>query len=196
MMHNSNNQNKNVRRELLRKGIHLMGLVYIPIYLLITDRIVMIIFVFTLTLVAVFIEIIKDRKKWMIWILRNYEKKGIGAHLYFCVALLIITIFFSSHACFIGVICGAAGDGIAGIIRRIWTHGASISMFLTSFILVLILSTKVDIIIPAAFISIILATIVEGKIRKIGRYYINDNFSVPIVATFIYELFAVLLNFL
>jgi len=43
-----------------------MGLVYIPIYLLITDRIIMIIFVFFLTLVAVFIEIIKDRKKWMI----------------------------------------------------------------------------------------------------------------------------------
>ena len=190
MMHN-----KNVRRELLRKSIHLMGLVYIPIYLL-TDRIIMIIFVFSLTLVAVFIEVLKNRMKWIIWILRDYEKKGIGAHLYFCISLLIITTFFSSQACFIGVICGAAGDGIAGIIRRIWTHGASISMFLTSFILVLILNTKVDIIIPAAFISIILATIVEGKIRRVGRYYINDNFSVPLVAAFIYELFVVLLNFL
>ena len=194
MMHNNNNQNKNIRRELLRKSIHLMGLVYIPIYFQ-TDRITMIIFVFSLTLVAIFIEILK-KKKWVIWILRDYEKKGIGAHLYFCISLLIITIFFSYQACFIGVICGAAGDGIAGIIRRIWTHGASISMFLTSFILVLILNTKVDIIIPVAFISIILATIVEGKIRRIGRYYINDNFSVPLVAAFTYELFAVLLNFL
>ncbi|HIP63420.1 MAG TPA: hypothetical protein EYH04_04855 [Archaeoglobus profundus] len=191
-----NNQASNIKEELLRKSIHLMGLVYIPIYLLV-DRIIMLILIFFLTLIAVFIDIFKNKIKWLIWLFRDYEKKGIGAHLYFCISIFIITIFFSPQACFIGVICGAAGDGIAGIIRRIWTRGASISMFLTSLILVLILDkVVVDIILQGAIISIILATIVEAKVRKIGKYYINDNLSVPLVATFTYELFVVLLNFL
>ena len=187
--------NKIMLKEVVRKSIHLMGLMYIPIYLL-TDRIMMIIFVFFLTLVAVFIEIFKNKIRWIVWMLREYEKEGIGAHLYFCISVLIITIFFSPQACFVGVICGAAGDGIAGIIRKICTYGASISMFLTSSILVLILNTKVDLNIPAALISILLATIVEAKVRRVGRFYINDNFTVPLVATFTYESFMVLLNFL
>ena len=182
---------ESLKGELLRKCIHLAGLGYIPFYIL-TDRLTTLTVVAFLTLIAIFIEILRRRGEiFPGWILRSYERRGIGAYVYFGISMLVVTLLFSLQASFVAIACGSAGDGTAGIMKRFWVRAAPVSMFLASLVVVLAVSTTVSITPSAAIIAIILATVVEAKFQRLGKYYINDNLSVPLVAAVVYELFEV-----
>ena len=177
-----------LRGELLRKGIHLAGLGYIPFYIL-TGRLATLTAVVLLTLVAIILEVLRRRSEiFPEWILRSYEKGGTGAHIYFGISILTVTLLFSPQASFVAIACGSAGDGVAGVVKRIRRDFAACSMFLSSLLVMFILSQIVEMSLPAAIVSAVIATGVESKLSRVGKYYVNDNLSVPLAAAVVYEL--------
>jgi len=54
-------------------------------------------------------------------------------------------------------------------------------MFIFSFSFLIFLSFYINLRLFPAFFACILATLTE-RIQKVGKYYINDNLSVPIVS--------------
>jgi dolichol kinase len=192
---NCESDEKSLKGELLRKCIHLAGLGYIPFYIL-TGRLTTLVAITFLTLIAILIEFLRRRDEiFPGWILRSYERRGTGAYVYFGISMLIVTLLFSPQASFVAIACGSAGDGIAGIVKRFWRGMASISMFLSSVTVILVVSIEISLSLPAAILATIFATAVEAKLQRIGKYYINDNLSVPLVAAAVYELFIVFAGF-
>ena len=167
-----------------------MGLGYIPFYIL-TDRFTTLAAVAFLTSLAIFVEILR-RKSHIIpeWILRGYERRGIGAHLYFGVSMLIVTLLFSPRASFVAIACGSAGDGVAGIVKKARREYAAPAMLLASLFVLVILSFTIGLSVPAALLAAVLATLMEARLGRVGRYYINDNLSVPLIAAAVYEVAA------
>ncbi len=183
--------NETIRKEAYRKAIHLLGLNYIPFYL-IAGKDYTLLTVAILTVFATFLEVL--RRKYNLfprWILRNYETKGIGAYLYFGVSATIITALFPMEACFAGIVVGSFGDGIAGLIKQTkWRNHAQVTMFLSSFLLLIVLSQFIGMSIFASFTSSLAGTLVE-KFHRIGKYYINDNLSVPLISALTYHIISV-----
>jgi dolichol kinase len=189
---NADSIKDSLKGELLRKGIHLAGLAYIPFYIF-TDRWTTFTVVAFLTLIAIFLEILRRKTEiFPKWILRGYERGGVGAYVYFGISMLPVTLLFSPQACFVAIACGSAGDGVAGIVKKIWKNIAPLSMLLSSLLVILFISAYIYISLPAAFLATIIAVIVETKLTKIGKYYINDNFSVPLVTAVVYEFATIL----
>ncbi len=186
---NTAKNGNDLRGELLRKGVHLAGLGYIPLYIL-TDRLTTLTVVAFLTFIAIFLEVIRRERGEIFpeWILRGYERSGVGAHVYFGISMLIVTLLFSPQASFIAIACGSAGDGIAGIVKKVRKGAAILSMLLSSLLVILFVSVRISVSFPAAVMAAVLATVVEAKISRIGKYYINDNLSVPLTAAAVYEL--------
>ena len=179
---------KSIKRELLRKGIHLMGLGYIPFYIL-SGRSATLSLVAFLTLIAFLVEFFRKKSEvFPTWILRRYEREGLGAHIYFGISMLIVTFFFSPQASFVAIACGSAGDGVAGIVKRLRAEFAGLSMFLASLMVIAILKINIGLFILPAMLAALLATLIEAKVYRIGRFYINDNLSVPLTAAVVYEL--------
>ncbi len=173
-------------KELLRKSIHFLGLSYIPAYD-IMGRKNMIIAVGAIVIFAIFIEILRHRYDILPeFLLRSYERKSIGAYIYFGIATFVITVLLPRTSCFIGIIVGSLGDGISGILKHSFgqnKHLASLGM-LTSSIFAIYLLNLLSI---PAFLAVVAGVIAE-RVERIGRLYINDNLSVPIVSAFVYQL--------
>jgi len=177
-----------IRKEACRKAIHLLGLGYIPLYLVVGKEYTLLVVV-ALTIFAAFLEILRIRYSiFPRWILRNYEKKGIGAYLYFGISATLITVLLPMEACFAGIVVGSLGDGVAGLIKQTkWKKYAPVAMFASSTLLLVALSHLVSMSIPSSFVSAIAGTVIE-RFPKIGKYYINDNLSVPLISAIFYHL--------
>ncbi len=181
-----------MKAELKRKFIHFLSLLYIPTYNLF-NRDLMILLVLSLTSIAVLVEFIRLKRlkseEILNEIMREYEKRDVGAHIYFGIAVSIITIILSKHSCFAGVIVGGLGDGIAGILKRsILSNMTYILMFLSSLLFMLLIGLN-----PICSIfSALVGTFVERISYKIR---LNDNFTVPVTSAFAYEFAKMILNF-
>ncbi len=178
-------------KEILRKSIHFLGLSYIPAYEIL-GREKMIISVGAITLFAIFIEVLRHRYRILPeFLLRNYERKGIGAYIYFGIATFIITVLLPRNACFIGIIVGSLGDGVSGILKhsfKLSRPWASLGMLIASVLVIYIL----NLLSIQAFLAVIAGVAVE-RIERIGRHYINDNLSVPTVSAFVYQALEIVL---
>jgi dolichol kinase len=96
--------NQGLKKEAYRKSIHMLGLGYIPFYLVAGKEYTLIV-VASLTAIAALLEILRTKHGiFPRWILRNYEVKGVGAYLYFGISATIITAILPMEACFAGIV--------------------------------------------------------------------------------------------
>ena len=137
-----------MRSEILRKIIHFAGLIYIPAYIYFGRDFVLVcvVIIFFIVLILEVLRI-KYRIKYGVFanLFRNYERRQIGAHVYFGIAILIITPIFPLDSCLSAVTISLVGDGTAGIFRVLRLKKfASISMFSSSLLACTILSLFID----------------------------------------------------
>ncbi len=178
-------------REILRKFIHFLGLIYIPAYDIL-GRENMIVVVGAITIFAMFIEFLRHRYNVLPeFLLRGYEKGKIGAYIYFGIAASIITALLPRDACFVGIVVGSLGDGTSGILKRLLNlskHVASFGMFSSSAIALSIL----NLLSPPALIAIVAGVLAE-RLEKVGKFYINDNLTVPLTSALTYYVLEIVL---
>jgi len=178
-------------KELLRKSIHFLGLSYIPAYDIL-GRENMIMAVGTITIFAMFIEILRHRYKILPeLLLRSYEKRSVGAYIYFGIATFVITVILPRNSCFIGIIVSSLGDGISGILKHLFglnKHLASLGMLISTMIAVYLLNLLS---VPAFFA--VIAGVIAERVERIGNFYINDNLSVPLVSAFVHRALEIVL---
>ncbi len=186
---------RSFKKEIFRKIIHFLGVGYIPLYILI-GRFYLIIFISIALLLFLALEILRkrDSRFFPSFLLRDYEREKIGAHIYFGISALIITIFLPMDACFIGIVASSIGDGVSGIIKRMKLNKfkalPTISMFLSStvvflFMYLIILKYYIKVAEFAMFLSFLISSLVERQSKILGKY-IDDNITVPISASFSY----------
>ncbi len=171
--------------EIPRKSIHFLGLSYIPAYEIL-GRENMIIAVGAIVTFAVLMEIFRHRYRIIPEpLLRSYERRGIGAYIYFGMATFVITVLLQKESCFVGIIVGSLGDGISGILKHLFKLNrnlASLGMFASSILAIYLLNLLS---IPS-FLAVVAGVFAE-RVERIGRLYINDNLSVPLVSAFVYQ---------
>jgi|Deesub1362B_J571_1020462.scaffolds.fasta_scaffold00051_87 dolichol kinase len=193
---------RTLEREITRKSIHFLGILYIPLYLYFGKDITLLVVGF-LTMLSFLIEVL--RLKFGIdivpaFVLSPYEIRGWGAHLYFGVASVLLTTLLSFESAIVGVTVGCVGDGFAGIFKSLRTTGLlnaenlgeylpSLAMFVSSFIVLYFVSMlAVSLDLRVLMISCIAGTIIERKAIKYRDYYLNDNLTVPLVSGLFYQL--------
>jgi len=185
-----------MRREVMRKSIHFTGVLYLPLYIF-TGKTITLGVVGFLTLTALLIEMLRRKYEILpVWILNPYERKGVGAYVYFGLAALILTTFLSAEAAIVGVVVGSVGDGVSGLVKAYqktrlrWLKGApSTSMFFSSFLALLFLSWNFDLKLDylALLATCVAGAFIESKQIKIKDFYINDNLSVPLLSGVLYQ---------
>ena len=166
-----------LRREIARKIIHISGLAYTPsvIYL---GKDLTAVFVVTVTAAATLFEFAGRRRRTIVEaLLRDYERERIPGYIYTGVAFSVITPLFSTEACIISAIAAFAGDGFAGIVKRVKPKLAVPAFILPCLILILILPVN-----PVyGLISVAISSLLDGR-----RW--EDNLTIPISAALSYEL--------
>lgn len=173
--------------ELARKSIHFIGVGYIPLYLY-AGRDTTLFVVLALTFFAALLEVGKFKLDIIPhWLLREYELKGIGSHLYTGVAMSMVTYWLPMGACFAAIANGIMGDGISGLVKQYNSRVALPVMFVTSVLTLLFVSLFTEMSYYAILFSCLGGVIAES-ISTVRGHYLNDNFSVPIVSSVIYKL--------
>ena len=173
------------KSEIARKSVHLLGLLYIP-GLLVLGKNPMFLVVLTLTALGAVVEFI--RRKYVVIpeeILRDYEKKDLGAFMYTGIAFSAITPLFPTSACLIAASCAFAGDGVAGIFKRIKKELALPSYFFSS----LLVAHLVNLPPIPSLVAIATSYLFEGK------KLLNDNLTIPFSSAVVYYLLEKLLLF-
>ena len=184
---------KSFKREVLRKAIHFLGVGYIPLYLLLGKNNLIIIIGVGLLLFCT-LEFLRKVKSGIFpeFLLRDYEKTRVGAHIYFGISALLLTVFYPVSSCFVGIIAASIGDGVAGLLKRsekykgISTPAMTIASFFFLFGLNFGLKDQISLI-PALF-AFFLSSLIERK-DKIFKIHVDDNLTVPIAAATFYFLF-------
>lgn len=161
--------------EVLRKIVHVSGLLLIPAYLYLGKNIIILILLISILISSVF-EFFRIKFRILTGIFREYEKRRFASYFYYLLAIFIVTVFFSKEAYLSAIICSNVGDFIAGIVRKWKDQFSSIFMFISTSTLFLILNYYFSIVSAAA------ATLVE-RFKKL-----EDNFTVPIVAAVVTDL--------
>ncbi|WP_290899206.1 hypothetical protein [Ferroglobus sp.] len=168
--------------EVLRKSIHFLGLLYIPTLFYLgkdfTGAVVLV-----MTAFASLLELVRAKKEiFPNFILREYEKKGVAGYLYSGLAFSIITPVFPLKACVIAAVCAFAGDGAAGIFKKVNRNFSFPAFFASSFALSLALGLEWQ----YSLASIIISAMFDGK------KFLNDNFTIPISAAISYYILTTL----
>ncbi len=173
-----------LKREIPRKTIHFAGLGYIPAYLYFGREFVLLAVIVAL-LTSLILEIFRLRYGFAQWMARDHEKDRVGAHVYFGITILMITALFQADSCFVAVATSILGDGVAGLLKRagLSKNVCSAAMFAASISLVYFFSLAEF---SAAAVACAAATLVE-RIDRVGRYYLEDNVSVPLTAAVVYS---------
>ncbi len=171
--------------ELIRKVIHLSGLMYIPAYDLFGRKFVAFAVGF-LTALAIVLDVLRRRYNIIPeFLLRDYEKKGIGAFVYFGVAALLMTLTLPKDACYVGIGVGCLGDSVAGIVKHRFRKPeyAPICMFISSILFLHVLGLPT---LPS-FFGVVAGVLLEGS------SFLNDNFTIPIASSTIFFLSEIVL---
>jgi dolichol kinase len=164
-----------IKGEIFRKFVHFCGLFYIPSYEIFGKEILFSVLLILFPIV-VFLEILRIKKGFFGYLVREYEKKSFGAYVYFLISLIILTYLFPKESAFVAVLTAIVGDGFAGIFRRMGNELlASLSMFFTSTILIYLIGLMSY----HSVFAVLVGTTVE-RIKKINGVRIEDNISVPL----------------
>lgn len=185
-----------MKNELKRKALHLTGLT-VPFSYLIFGREVTLTFVAT-TLVlflilepfrivehlrdrvkeklGLYVDIIEKVEREIETITREHEKRGIGAHIYFTLAVLIIICFFPEDIAIGSIAVATLGDAIAAVIgkpfgKHRFKNGKSIEGSLAYFLTALLILTPL----MGVFHAIIGA--LAGTLAEFYELPPDDNFS-------------------
>ena len=182
--------------ELKRKALHLTGLT-VPLSYLIFGREVTLTFV-AITLVlflilepfrivehlrdrvkeklGLYVDIIEKVEREIETIAREHEKRGIGAHIYFTLAALIIICFFPEDIAIGSIAVATLGDAIAAIIgkpfgKHRFKNGKSIEGSLAYFLTALLILTPL-----MGFFHAIIGAL-AGTLAEFYELPPDDNFS-------------------
>ncbi len=168
--------NETLRKEMVRKSIHVAGLAYIPLLFYLGKDLTAFLVILT-TLTAIIFELIRRKRSFPFnHLLRDYEKRRIPGYIYTGMAFSLITPFFSTNACIVSAITAFVGDGVAGVVKRI-KPGLSIPAFiLPSLALIFIFPLNL----VSSSISVIIASLLDGRKWE-------DNFTIPAVTAITYE---------
>ncbi len=167
---------RSLKKEIVRKIIHVSGLIYIPTLILLGKKLIAFTII-AITLLVILFEIKQKRKGTAIdQLLREYEQTRIPSYIFTGIAFSIITPFFSVDACIISAITAFAGDGVAGIAKRLKSELAFPAFILPCLILIFLLSMNL---VPA-ILSMIISSIFDGRKWE-------DNFTIPVSAAIVYE---------
>jgi len=178
-----------IKEELGRKSIHFIGIGYIPFYSYFGKEYTALL-VISLTFFAAFLEFLKFKYNIIPrWMLRDHEVSGIGSHLYTGISMTLITLILPMEACFVAIANGILGDGVAGIVKKYRSSVASPSMFASSLLLLIYISSIFDFSLGGILLGCLLGTLAE-RTFKLRGHYVNDNFSVPFVSSISYFLFS------
>lgn len=147
---------------------------------------------FSLSAILVFVfffELLRIKYKLLQDLTREHEKRKFAAYFYYTLAILLITTFFDKEACFSAVFCSNLGDGVAGIVKRFTNKNlGSFLMFISSLLASITFLSPLP-----SFAACFVATVVE-RVEKIGKFFVEDNFSVPISAAVTYTTIYFLTN--
>ncbi len=170
-----------LRKEFIRKTFHFLGLAYIPAITFI-EKDLLALAIIIATLAAIALEFFRRiRTTPLNSLLREYEQTRVPGYLYTGVAFSIITPFFTVNACMISAVTAFAGDGVAGIVKRMKPKLAIPAFILSSLALVSLLPLNL---LPAT-LSITISSLLDG--RKL-----EDNFTIPVASAIIYETLEIL----
>jgi len=187
-----------MKSELKRKALHLTGLT-VPLSYIIFGREVTLTFVaITLVLFLILepfriVEHLRDRVKEKLGlyvdkkiiekvereietIAREHEKRGIGAHIYFTLAALIIICFFPEDIAIGSIAVATLGDAIAAIIgkpfgKHRFKNGKSVEGSLAYFLTALLILTPL-----MGFFHAVIGAL-AGTLAEFYELPPDDNFS-------------------
>ncbi|AEC52532.1 hypothetical protein PNA2_1617 [Pyrococcus sp. NA2] len=185
-----------LKLELKRKALHMTGL-SVPLMYLLFGREVTIAFVATFLIIFIIlepfrlVEDFRDRVKRKLGlpheviakiereingIAREHEKKGLGAHIYFTIAALIIVVAFPREVAIGSIAVATLGDAMAAIIgkpygRHRFKNGKSVEGSLAYLVTGLVILLPLVGIKPAIFASIV------GMLVEFHGLPPDDNFS-------------------
>ena len=183
-----------LKNEVLRKTIHILNSL-IPLSLLAFRQDYVTIGVGVALAVWLLLEFFRlsNKKAKRIYksvfgrVTRDFEDSSLTGASYVLLSSFIILLFFSKYVCIASLLIMSFSDTFAAIIGKIYgktkignkTLEGSFAFFLTSFLVVVLMSPYISIF--PALLAISLATVVELFPVK----NIDDNFSVPIVCAII-----------
>ena len=156
-------------KELARKSIHFLGLLYVPA-LFYLDRYILWGIVLSLTAFAFFLEILRLKNKIDLKLVREYEKRRFAGYLYTGLAFSLITPL-PTDACVVAACCAFGGDGISGIVKRFEKRMSIPSFIVVSFFLSIFFGASTF----PSLIATVLSCLADGK-------KFDDNFTIPIIA--------------
>lgn len=183
-----------IKNEVLRKTIHILNSL-IPLSLLVFRQDYVTIGVGVALAIWLLLEFFRlsNKKAKRIYksvfgrVTREFEDFSLTGASYVLLSSFIILLFFSKYVCIASLLIMSFSDTFAAIIGRIYgktkigdkTLEGSFAFFLTSFLVVVLMSPYISIF--PALLAISLATVVELFPVK----NIDDNFSVPIICAII-----------
>lgn len=171
-----------MKREIARKTIHISGLLYLFLLKYLGREITALI-VIPLTLSAILFEFARKRKTTVIDnLLRDYEKSRIPGYIYTGLAFSLITPFFSTESCMISAITAFAGDGFAGVAKRVNKSLAIPAFVIPSFLLSILFNLNPVL----CMMTTIISSLFDGRKWE-------DNLTIPISSALTYEVLSNLL---
>ncbi|MEM1738922.1 MAG: hypothetical protein QXW62_02160 [Candidatus Methanomethylicaceae archaeon] len=189
---------ENIKKEILRKSFHITGIT-IPISYLFFGKNFTILYISSLIIISIFIELLRIRvpilfpiNKVVESISRKYEKTALASYVYFFMAALLVTFFLSIKATIIGLTSALLGDATAAILGRIFgkhnirnkTLEGDLTGMITVTLTTLLLSNNLLISIIMGFCFSILDLI---------DFKFDDNFVIPFGMSLIYEILEMIL---
>lgn len=183
-----------LRRELIRKAIHLTG-ISVPIFYYYFDRDLTILYAATALLLFVVLEYVRVRAhslfplpKTASLIQRMKERAAVAANVYFCVAAVVSIYFFKEFSVVVGLSTALLSDAAAAIIgtsvgRHRMKNGKSlegtVAGALSAFFISSLLGSTLTL---SIFLGIVFCII------DLIDFGFDDNFIMPLLMVVVAEL--------
>jgi dolichol kinase len=186
---------RSVSLEIRRKAIHI-GCIFIPLLYLVLDYAWMLWGTGVLLALAVVTEFLrmhiaavgKTFKNYFGSLLRNEESRSITAATYLLLSIFLCILLFHKYIAIYTLIGFIAGDGMAGLIGRLYgvtpLFHKSLEGFLTCFITCLIIA----LIFPYIPFGIKLTGVFLISVVEVVPMRTNDNIRVPLISGSLMEL--------
>lgn len=169
----------------LRKFLHLSSLVF-PLLYLISNKSLVLALLFPLFSLLLVVEVLRfkfppvSEKFFQVFslIVKKHEKKTFLGITYFLWGTLFTVLFFEKEIAILALLFLVFGDVVSFYFRKI----RLLAVFATCFVIGLVglILLGMNLILPVVLIGALVATIVEALPLKIGKFYLDDNLTIPI----------------